>query len=237
MKNDEQRINELTVALHNAEKKLADREALVTAASGQTEEARSKYEHANERVETLRRRLEAKEEQLSALQRELAQRDKRIATLEQLCAEDDNALAAINQDIKRQNLATPTERLVALGLVLESLDVPSMRHRIGTVTTTLGRATTNDIPINSGSVSRYHARIIVEPDGTYLIDLQSTNGCSVNGRRVSRQIISNGDVIRIGDVKFKLAIGVPLSESEDRSMDETHTLLDDAEIFSVVPRR
>jgi len=167
MKADDPRISKLTAALRDAEQKLAEREALLTTAFGQTETARSQYEQANERAESLRRRLDAKEE-------ELRQRDARIAVLEQLCAEDDNTLSAINQDIQLQNLASPSERLAAMGLVLEALDDSDIRHRISRVTTTIGRAPGNDIAINSNSVSRYHSRIVVGADGTYVIDLQST---------------------------------------------------------------
>jgi pSer/pThr/pTyr-binding forkhead associated (FHA) protein len=237
MKKEDPRVTQLTAALHNAERRLAEREALITTAFGQTEAARSQYEQANERTETLRRRLEAKDEQLSALQRTLQQRDERIGALEQLCAENDNTLHAINQDLKHQNQANPSEQLAALGVVLESLDEPDVRHRISRVTTTLGRAAANDIAINSASVSRYHARIVVGSDGTNLIDLQSTNGCTVNGQRISRQIIGDRDVITIGKAKFRLAVGMPLAELEDRSMDETHALLDDAVTFTPAPKR
>jgi pSer/pThr/pTyr-binding forkhead associated (FHA) protein len=236
MDKHELRINELTAALHNAEQKLAQRDALLTTAIGQTEAARSKYEQANERAESLRRRLEAKDEQVSNLQKELQHRNERIATLEQLCAENDNALHAINQDVKRQNLASPSEQLAALGLVLESLDEPGVRHRIGRTTTTIGRSRSNDIAIRSPSISRYHARIVIEADGAYLIDLQSTNGCSVNGERVFRQLINDRDIIRIGEAKYRLAIDLSASDTEDRSMDATHALLEDDEIFSVVPK-
>ena len=258
MKNDDPRINELTIALQKAEQKLAEREALITTAFRQTEEVRSQYEQANERAEALRRRLDAKEEQLSALQtrleaaatdpttsrdqrieslqRELRQRDERIAALEQLYAENDNALNAINQDVKRQNFAVPSEQVAAMGLALKSLDEPGLHHRIAMATTTLGRAIANDIAINSTSVSRYHARIVVESGEVYLVDLQSTNGCSVNGKRISRQIVVDRDVIAIGDAKFRLTVGVPSAEIEDRSMDETQVALDDAAISSAVPR-
>jgi pSer/pThr/pTyr-binding forkhead associated (FHA) protein len=235
MKEDGPRINELTVALRNAEQKLTERDALMTTAFGQTEAARSQCAQANERAESLRRRLNAKEEQVTTLQQTLQQRDERIAILEQLCAESDNALNAINQDVKYQNLANQSERLAAMNLVLESLDEPGVRHSIGRVTTTLGRATANDIAINSSSVSRYHSRIVVASDGAYLIDLQSTNGCSINGKRVARQVISDGDVITIGSAKFRLAVGAAMAELDDGSMDETHALLEDAEIFSPAP--
>jgi pSer/pThr/pTyr-binding forkhead associated (FHA) protein len=263
MKNDEQRVERLTTALQNAEQKLAEREVLITTVMGQTETARSQYDQATERAETLRRRLDAKEEQLntlqskldaasadvtaaretvaardqriSALQQELQKRDERIAILEQLYAENDNALNAINQDVKRQNLEKPSERLAAMGLVLESLDEPGVHHKISRVTTTLGRVTGNDIAINSSSVSRYHSRIVIESDGAYLTDLQSTNGCSVNGRRISRQLIGDGDVISIGTARFRLTIGAPMAQTEDRSMDETRAPLDDAAIVNAAP--
>jgi pSer/pThr/pTyr-binding forkhead associated (FHA) protein len=259
MNKDETRINELTVALQNAEQKLTERKTLITAAIGQTEAARLQYEQANDRAEALRRRLDAKEEQLNTLrsqletastdlaardqritdlQRDLQQREERIVTLEQLYRENDNALNAINQDAKRQDLANVSAQHTGVGMVLESLDGHGVRYRISGVTTTVGRSGGNDVAINSASVSRFHARIVLESGGACLIDLQSTNGCSVNGRRVSREMISDRDVIGIGSAKFRLVTGVSVSlpETEDRSMDETNALLDDADIFSAVPR-
>jgi predicted component of type VI protein secretion system len=55
-------------------------------------------------------------------------------------------------------------------------------------------------------VSRYHARIVVKPEGVWLIDLQSTNGCGVNGRRTSRQILCDGDAVRIGHCMFRFSV-------------------------------
>lgn len=231
----ESRINELTVALDNAERKLAEREALVTAASGQTEAARAQYAHAIERAEALRRRLEASEQQLKDLQQELQQRDDRIATLELTCKENDNALDAINDDVKRLNSITPSERLAAMGLSMESLDQPGTQYKIGRVTTTVGRMAGNDIAINSNSVSRYHARIVVESEGVFLIDLQSTNGCKVNGKSVTRQMIGDGDAISIGHAKFRFSIGAPSAEYEDKEMGETHVLLEDSVILIPAP--
>jgi pSer/pThr/pTyr-binding forkhead associated (FHA) protein len=261
---DDSRIKELTAALQKAEQQLAERKTLITAAIGQTETARQQYEQANERAEALRRRLDAKEDQLSTfrnqletaaaerlvsretmavldqrvltLQQELQQRGERIAALEVLYQENDNALQAINQDAKRQDLTKAAEQFASLGMMLESTDGHGVRHKISGATTTIGRSNGNDVVIQSASVSRYHARIVLESGGAFLIDLQSTNGCSVNGSRVSRQMLRDRDVISIGSAKFRLVAGVPSLEIEDRSMDETNALLDDAEIFSAVPR-
>jgi pSer/pThr/pTyr-binding forkhead associated (FHA) protein len=84
-------------------------------------------------------------------------------------------------------------------------------------------------------VSRFHARLVVEEEGVFLIDLESTNGCKVNGNRITRQMIGNADAISIGSVKFKFSVGVP-AELEARGMQETHVLLNDSAIFVPAPK-
>jgi chromosome segregation ATPase len=157
------------------------------------------------RLQEANERIDRATATTDAFNTELRQRDSRIAVLEQKCAEHANALNAINQDIERVNAANPSERLAALGYAFESLDSSGTIHRMNRATTTVGRAATNDVSIDSTSVSRYHARIVVQPEGVWLIDLQSTNGCGVNGRRISRQILCDGDVVMIGHCKFRFS--------------------------------
>ncbi len=65
--------------------------------------------------------------------------------------------------------------------------------------TSLGRGTTADVRINEDGVSRLHAKIMREPDGTAkIMDLNSTNGTYVNGRRVEIESLREGDRIRVG---------------------------------------
>jgi hypothetical protein len=223
------RVSELTVALDKAEKKLAQRELLITAAIGQTETARAQYEQANSRAETLRKQLDTKEEQVSALQKELQLRDDRIATLEQIGAESDSAMNALNKEAKQLSSASESDDLAAMGLVMESLDQPITRYKIDSTTTTIGRAPTNDIAIHHHSVSRYHARMVVEPEGVFLIDLQSTNGCKVNGQRIARQMIGHDDTISVGSAKFRFSIRA-IADFQEMAR-ETHTLLEDSVVF------
>ena len=66
---------------------------------------------------------------------------------------------------------------------------------------TIGRAPDNAIPIADGSVSSRHARIIREPQGFVLEDLQSRNGTFVNGERLAeKRLLADGDLIRLGKV-------------------------------------
>jgi len=69
--------------------------------------------------------------------------------------------------------------------------------------TRIGRATACELRIDSGSVSRHHALVIVGPCDTIIEDLNSTNGVLVNGRKVTRRVLSDGDALTIGDTRFR----------------------------------
>ena len=62
----------------------------------------------------------------------------------------------------------------------------------------LGRSKTQaDLVLDDANVSRQHAAIERVGDAWFLADLGSTNGCYVDGQRVSRRQIADGDVIEI----------------------------------------
>jgi FhaA, N-terminal domain/FHA domain len=68
----------------------------------------------------------------------------------------------------------------------------------------LGRSRECDIRIPDANVSRRHAEVRQEGATHWVVDLGSTNGTEVNGRRVERSKLSDGDRITIGstDVIF-----------------------------------
>jgi DNA repair exonuclease SbcCD ATPase subunit len=72
--------------------------------------------------------------------------------------------------------------------------------------TRIGRATGCELQIDSGSVSRHHALVLVGPRESIIEDLNSTNGVLVNGRKVSRQSLSDGDAITIGETQFRYLV-------------------------------
>lgn len=65
---------------------------------------------------------------------------------------------------------------------------------------TIGRATDNDIVIQDVLASRHHAFLIPTPLGTEIRDAHSVNGTFVNGVRVGSAVLSEGDVVTIGNV-------------------------------------
>ncbi|MDQ1708425.1 MAG: transport system ATP-binding/permease protein [Pyrinomonadaceae bacterium] len=71
----------------------------------------------------------------------------------------------------------------------------------------VGRVPDNELSLNDASVSKIHAAIMLNPQGTLLVaDTGSTNGTFINGRRIAygeaRQIEA-GDVVGFGDVEVR----------------------------------
>jgi hypothetical protein len=69
----------------------------------------------------------------------------------------------------------------------------------------IGRGADADLRLSDTGVSRRHAELHVDPDDVTLVDLGSTNGTSVNGRRVDRARLRDGDRISLGatDIVFR----------------------------------
>ena len=65
---------------------------------------------------------------------------------------------------------------------------------------TIGRVQGNDIVLPKGNVSKRHARIVLKDGKFIIVDLKSTNGTYVNGRKItSPLVVKETDKIYIGD--------------------------------------
>ena len=74
------------------------------------------------------------------------------------------------------------------------------RHVIERRAVVLGRSRDCDIVLDDKSVSRRHAELVRHGDGFLLRDLDSTNGSSVNGKRIREAAVEPGDDIILGTV-------------------------------------
>jgi chromosome segregation ATPase len=72
--------------------------------------------------------------------------------------------------------------------------------------TRIGRAPGCEMQIESTSVSRHHALVLLTPRDAVIEDLKSTNGVIVNGRRISRQLLNDGDLVTIGEAQFRVSL-------------------------------
>ncbi len=84
------------------------------------------------------------------------------------------------------------------------------QHRGATYTLsnvlTIGRLEDNDIVIDDDSfISSHHARIEVRPEGTWVVDMGSTNGSFVNGQRLTgERSVRKGDRIQVGSTVLEM---------------------------------
>jgi hypothetical protein len=72
--------------------------------------------------------------------------------------------------------------------------------------TTIGSMKGNSLVIQDGSVSRRHAAIKIDQMRYEVADMNSTNGVLVNGGRIHKVFLKNGDKITIGttEIEFRL---------------------------------
>ncbi len=86
--------------------------------------------------------------------------------------------------------------------------------------TLLGRSQHNDVCLESPYLSRHHAVIVGTPEGYYIVDLNSVNGLTLNGKLVERAVLCDQDVLAIGPFRLKIQIphwlahGNPFPEAE-----------------------
>jgi pSer/pThr/pTyr-binding forkhead associated (FHA) protein len=67
---------------------------------------------------------------------------------------------------------------------------------------TIGRAPRADFIVDAALVSRVHCQLSAGAAELEVIDLESTNGTFVNGERVARALLKNGDKLGVGKVEF-----------------------------------
>src|SRR5882757_6986897 len=87
---------------------------------------------------------------------------------------------------------------------------------------TIGRVQGNDIVLPKGNVSKRHARIVLKDGKFIIVDLKSTNGTYVNGRKItSPLVVKDSDKIYIGD--FIVGVDEAASGAEGDGPSETTT--------------
>ncbi len=95
--------------------------------------------------------------------------------------------------------ATPeaTREIVGrLIIATEGRTLSDLPLRVGRII--LGRTADNDLQIDSRFISRHHCQVITTVHGCIIEDLNSTNGIHVQGKRVRRHNLNDGDVVIIG---------------------------------------
>jgi len=90
----------------------------------------------------------------------------------------------------------------------------SARHFLREGEQIVGRAATSHVRLPDSSVSRTHAKIVLENGKVTLTDLESSNGTFVNGARITGpRKLELGDMLAFADVELKLIESAPPEET------------------------
>ena len=91
------------------------------------------------------------------------------------------------------NSAAPVGRVI---LATEGRTIRELPLKVGRII--IGRTSDNDLQVDSRFVSRHHCQIVTAAEGSMIEDLNSTNGIFMQGKRVRRYNLNDGDVVVIG---------------------------------------
>lgn len=103
--------------------------------------------------------------------------------------------------------ATPEE--LGLERELVSLDAEGRRYEVTKRQMVIGRSKDCDIQLADPNVSRHHAELRQEGATYWIADLDSTNGVEVNGQKVRRAKLEDGDVVNLGSTEIDFHRGIP----------------------------
>lgn len=123
---------------------------------------------------------------------------------------DTQVFEAVDLTQERKKYERKRDEEMARGtgkLVLFEDGKPVKSFRLDKEPKTLGRGSSNDIQIEKKSVSKNHLRFEYMMGMFIATDTQSTNGVVVNGKKVRRASLKDGDVIQLGDVVLRIDCG------------------------------
>lgn len=82
------------------------------------------------------------------------------------------------------------------------IEFEGKRHMLAGERMVIGRSRECELVIEDPNVSRQHAELRKTIEGWLIVDLGSTNGVKVNGRRVHEEVLRPGDKITLGLVEL-----------------------------------
>ncbi|HXR51023.1 MAG TPA: FHA domain-containing protein [Steroidobacteraceae bacterium] len=167
------------------------------------------FEAQLRQIGALQTDLSAAEARIRELEQQLHKSADRVQRLESEAHASAALLANLQQNMDRLGRDDTASRLALKEVVPETVRVlvrqeggADVVYRLGR-RTTVGRTAENDIQVDTTFVSRHHAVLLSSADHCIVEDLNSTNGVLVNGRRVGRHILQDGDVVTFGKTEFR----------------------------------
>jgi predicted nucleic acid-binding Zn-ribbon protein len=196
----EARIGSLEAALEAVQSQLSDKNADLEVAEESIRNLEMEVRDKSGKLDEANVTVEEWRAVIAESQRSILLRDSRIQQLEsdlekRLAAAVDSA-AQTGEEIA---LEGPARVLIRTNGNTEFVHVLGRRTRIG-------RGSDNELVLDTKHVSRYHAVLLAGPVHTSIEDLNSTNGVFVNGKRIARQVLKDGDRVTIGRSHFRYTV-------------------------------
>jgi pSer/pThr/pTyr-binding forkhead associated (FHA) protein len=114
-------------------------------------------------------------------------------------------------------------------LVMVSAPAPGAEFSLTKPALSIGRLEELDLCISHRSISREHARVTQKGGNFEIEDLRSANGVRVNGQAVKRSPLRSGDIVELGQVRFRFVgqgesyVFDPSEEQEPASLPASRT--------------
>lgn len=204
-----QELDRQLPAMHALEQAMHARETLI-------DDLRAEIRTAQDERAIMADQLGKSRARVKSMAQQIFNRDNRIATLKADLAVHTEALASIRRDVDRVEGGPQVEPEDPVERVLEPVDHEGDPIVLNRRVMTIGRTNENDIFIPSKMISRHHARLLIGPNAVIVEDAGSTNGCFVNDQQIKQHVLHEGDVLAIGDLKFRLSIRSP-NDTRERS--------------------
>ena len=159
-----------------------------------------------ERIANLSAAVQRLQDELAATHLEQGASARQVEALQVELHQHVEAMEAIRRDIHQVALQTRKNEGGTLLRTLTRDDAEGVVHLLNKSSISIGRGQECDIRLRSSSVSRYHAVLRISHDAVIFEDMNSTNGCYVNGRRITRQLLKDGDKLKVGAVPLRFGI-------------------------------
>lgn len=149
-------------------------------------------------------KLDARSDAINVLLAELARKSQQMESISEIgdvVSDIDVRISEQFDDKEQAPVKKSPDRVtrVLVGKVGEQLlRFPLFKDRL-----TIGRTSDNDIQLNAAFISRRHAVVQADGDSTRVIDWGSKNGVFVNSARVTEHFLENGDIVTIGNARFR----------------------------------
>jgi FHA domain len=200
-KTHEEEMTVLMAHLNEARRPIQGVQADFKRVSDELAQKTVSLEQVSEENRTLRTSLERTRGQLE-------ERDLLIRRLERSASNNANVLGRLQTSIERLGGAPSAAPAGPPDYVAELVRIDCEQPIIFALgrRTRIGRAPGCELQIDSQSVSRNHAMILKSARELIVEDLNSTNGVLVNGRKVTRHLLTDGDTLTVGEIQFRCVL-------------------------------